>query len=164
MLIADQDIQIDDVNNCVYHTRCPELTLPANDIQDAEIVKLRSKFLEPGPVPSGSGNCPSQNPPSGNAGGSPPGDPPNNPSSGAGGDPNDDNFGNRHNNARDHNNFNPSRNPGGDPDGDGPPSEPDDEGPSPTNSEDEQDSHTDPYERACLTSLEPTLAQGRVDL
>ncbi|KAF9259628.1 hypothetical protein L218DRAFT_989941 [Marasmius fiardii PR-910] len=178
----DQDIQIDDVKNCVYHTGRPELTLPADDIRDTEIVKLRSKFPEPfsrddpsplrrppeyppigfsGPVPSGSGNRPSQNPLSGNAGGSPSGDPPNNPSGGAGGNPNDDNFGNQHNNARNCNNFNPSGNPGGDPDGDGPPSEPDNEGPSPTNSRDERDPHTDPYERARLTSLEPTLAQRR---
>ncbi|KAF9264006.1 hypothetical protein L218DRAFT_999163 [Marasmius fiardii PR-910] len=160
-LIADQDIQIDDVKNCVYHTGCPELTLPADDIWDAEIVKLRSKFLEPfsrddpsplrcppeyppigfsGPVPSGSGNQPSQNFPSGNVGGFPSGDPPNNPSSGAGGNLNDDNFGNWHNNARNCNNFNPSGNLGGDPDGNGPPSEPDNEGPSPTNSEDEEES------------------------
>ncbi|KAF9255415.1 hypothetical protein L218DRAFT_991888 [Marasmius fiardii PR-910] len=102
----DQDIQIDDVKNCVYHTGRPELTLPADDIWDAEIVKLRSKFPElfsrddpsplrrppeyppigfSGPVPFVSGNQPSQNFPSGNVGGFPGGDPPNNPSSGAGG-------------------------------------------------------------------------------
>ncbi|KAF9254783.1 hypothetical protein L218DRAFT_1009301 [Marasmius fiardii PR-910] len=181
-LITDQDIQIDDVKNCVYHTGRPELTLPADDIWDAEIVKLRSKFPEPfsrddpsplrcppkyppigisGPVPSGSGNQPSQNFPSGNIGGFSGGDPPNNPSGGAGGNPNDDNFGNQHNNARNRNNFNPSRNPGGDPDGNGPPSEPDNEGPSLTHSEDERDPCTDPNERAHLTSLEPTLAQRR---
>ncbi|KAF9258160.1 hypothetical protein L218DRAFT_1005258, partial [Marasmius fiardii PR-910] len=141
-LIADQDIQIDNITNRVYHTGRPELSLPADDIQDAEIIKLRSKFPEPfsrddpsplrrppeypsigfsGPVPSGSGNQPSQNFPSGNVGGFPSGDPPNNPSGGAGGNPNDDNFGNRHNNARNRNNFNPSGNSGGDPDGDGPP-------------------------------------------
>ncbi|KAF9258427.1 hypothetical protein L218DRAFT_990528 [Marasmius fiardii PR-910] len=168
--VESTDIQIDDITNRVYHTRHPELSLPADDIQDAEIIKLRSTFPEPfsrddpsplrrppeyppigfsGPVPSGSGNRPSQNPPSGNAGGSPGGDPPNNPSGGAGGNPNDDNFGNWHHNARSCNNLNPSGNPGGDP------------GPSPNNSDDERDSHNDPHERARFTSLEPALAQKR---
>ncbi|KAF9256222.1 hypothetical protein L218DRAFT_1081456 [Marasmius fiardii PR-910] len=50
---------------------------------------------------------------------------------------------------------------GGDPDGNGPPSEPDNEGPSPNNSDDERDSRYDPHERARFTSLEPALAQKR---
>ncbi|KAF9255109.1 hypothetical protein L218DRAFT_1008937, partial [Marasmius fiardii PR-910] len=93
-LIEEQDIQIDDINNRMYHTGRPELNLPIDDIQDAEIIKLRSKFPEPfsrddpnplrrpreqQPIrfnmklPSGSGNNPDRTP-----GGPPGGGPPSN--------------------------------------------------------------------------------------
>ncbi|KAF9261868.1 hypothetical protein L218DRAFT_1001182 [Marasmius fiardii PR-910] len=168
-LIEEQDIQIDDINNQVYHTRHPELNLPINDIQDAEIIKLRSKFPEPfsrddpnplrhpreqQPIrfnmklPSGSGNNPDHTP------GSPPGGGPLSNGDGSGGEPHDNQFDSHQSNN------NHSRNPG-DPDGDSSPSKPDNEGPSPSNSENERDPHGDPPERACFTSLEPTLTQRR---